>query len=250
MSTQNDIKNYYEDFSQRVHLDDFRRLNRRLEAIKVFCGAFIKEGAKVLEIGCGVGIISRHLASSASQVLSVDLSETGIDTARKFADLPSNNFLVLDVTKERERLIDHGPFDAVVVADVIEHIPPADRPALWQLIEKVLAPEGVALLTWPSPEYQEYLRVEHPESLQVVDETVELADLLAETTLIPLYYRLCDVWCHRQYAHLALAPRKSYLPAELSRSFWKRLFFRVRNRLWNWKNRSLLRTLDRRSKPS
>lgn len=244
MTTENRVKNYYEGFSKRVHLNDFRHLNLRLEAVKGLCNRFIKNDARILEIGCGAGIVSRHLAKKASRVLSVDISETGVKIARLHANLANNTFLVLDVTEEEEQIKGYGPFDAVVLADVIEHIPIEKHADLLRLIEEILAPDGIVLFTYPSSEYQEYLRTHRPEALQVVDEIVELSDLLSVTTLRPVYFRNCDVWFHNQYTHLVLATPQAFTPVEIRVPVWKRWIFRVCNRLWGWRNRRLLKAFD------
>lgn len=241
MAPENEVRAFYDDFSRRIQRGDFRNLNARLEAIKGLCDAYLFPGARVLEIGCGSGIVSRHMLTRGARLLALDLSETNILTARRFAGGLGGEFLALDIVADADRLGDKGLFDAVLLADVIEHIPPAERPSLFRLIEEVLTPEGVVLLTWPSSEYQSYLRAERPETLQVVDETVELADLLAETTLQPIYYRLCDIWCRRQYIHLVLSRRQPFVPQELPKSRLKRLVLKMRNRLWRWRNRSLFR---------
>jgi 2-polyprenyl-3-methyl-5-hydroxy-6-metoxy-1,4-benzoquinol methylase len=244
MATDNRVKNYYEGFSKSVHLNDFRHLNWRLEAAKELCNTFIKKDARILEIGCGAGIVSRHLAKRGSKVLSVDISETGVKIARLHANLPTNSFLVLDVTEEGERLKGYGPFDAIVLADVIEHIPKEKHADLFRIIEEILAPDGIVLFTYPSSEYQEYLRTHRPDALQVVDEIVELTDLLSVTKLRPVYFRICDVWFHNQYTHLVLANYQAFSPVEIYVPFWKRFIFRVCNRLWGWRNRPLLRAFD------
>jgi len=241
MAPENEARAFYDDFSRRVQLEDFRRINERLEAVKGLCDAFVSRDARVLEIGCGAGIVSRHLLTRGARLLALDLSEANVSTARRHAGSLGGEFLALDVVAEADRLADKGPFDAVLLADVIEHIPLAERPGLFRTVEGLLAPKGVVLLTWPSPEYQEYLRSDRPEALQVVDETVALAELLSETTLQPLYYQLCDVWCQRQYAHLVLAWRQQFVPQELPKSLWERMTCKVRNRLWRWRNRSVLR---------
>jgi SAM-dependent methyltransferase len=244
MPTRTEIEVYYKEFAGSVQLNDFRRVNLRHKAIKALCDDFVPDGSRVLEVGCGVGIISRHLARKASRVLSLDISETGIRIAKAHADLPVNEFLVLDVTEEGDRLREYGLFDTILLADVIEHIPKAERPGLFQVIENVLAPDGVVLLTYPSPEYQEYLRCERPEALQVVDETIELGNLLSETALQPLYYRLHDVWCRNQFVHLALGRRQTFVPDMLPSGLWARFVRKIKDRLWRWSNRELLKGFD------
>lgn len=241
MAREGEVKAFYEEFARRVQLGDFLRINRRLEAIQRFCDDFVRPGARVLEVGCGTGIVSRHLLRRASHLLALDLSEAAVAVAHRHAASPRAEFRVLDVMAAEAELTAAGPFDAIVLADVIEHLPPAARPALFARLEGVLAADGVMLLTWPSPEYQEYLRTEEPEALQVIDETVEVADLLAETSLKAIYYRLCDIWCRRQYAHLALARRQPFAADVLPRSAWARMATKVRDRLWRWRNRALLK---------
>ena len=81
-------------------------------------------------------------------------------------------------------------FDAILVPDVLEHIPKERQRALFERIENLLGPRGIVLITYPSPEYQEYLRRERPELLQVVDETLRLSEILAITSLRPRVFRL------------------------------------------------------------
>ena len=240
MTTKTDVEAYYHEFARRVQLNDFLLLNRRQEAVRRLCARHIPEGARVLEVGCGVGIISRHLGRRASRVLSVDINATAVEIARAHAGTPHHHFQVLDVTTDAAPLEAEAPFDAIVLPDVIEHIPVQEHPGLFARLEKLLAPAGVLLLTYPSPEYQAYLREHQPEALQVVDETVELRDLLASTSLEPRYYRNCDVWNRRQYVHLVLGRPQPFSPEPVPQSAPQRFAFRLRNKLWRLRNKRLV----------
>jgi hypothetical protein len=43
-------------------------------------------------------------------------------------------------------------------------------------------PDGVLLLTYPSPEYQRYLMQERPDELQIVDNVIEIEALFGEAS--------------------------------------------------------------------
>lgn len=90
--------------------------------------AFIRErlplkGARVLDLGCGGGILSEALAAEAAIVTAIDLSAEQIDIARLHA-LESG--LTIDYRKiSSETLSAEMPaaFDAVTCMEMLEHVP-------------------------------------------------------------------------------------------------------------------------------
>jgi 2-polyprenyl-3-methyl-5-hydroxy-6-metoxy-1,4-benzoquinol methylase len=238
-----EVKEFYDEFAERVLLRDFRYLNLRQEAIKQLCTRFVPSGARVLEIGCGVGIIAKHLQSLGSYVLSLDISERNVEIAGAYAGSSKGDFIVLDVVEQAAELDKHGEFDVVLLPDVIEHIPKTRYPDLFATIEKRLSPGGRVLLTYPSPEYQEYLRANKPDVLQVVDETVLLTDILAATSLRPLYFDYRDVWQRHQYNHLVLGADLSFDAHPLETSWAREVRYRIRKYRWRASNRSFLKKL-------
>jgi ubiquinone/menaquinone biosynthesis C-methylase UbiE len=96
--------------------------------------------AKVLEIGCGTGAVSRILAQwpGVAQVLGVDPSPVFIAKARTLAQgIPHLSFKESD---GRSLALDAGSFDVVVVHQALSHVP---QPA--QLLAeafRVLQPGG------------------------------------------------------------------------------------------------------------
>lgn len=88
-------------------------------------GAFVVEfvgtGRRVLEVGCGPGSITRVLATSRQcKVTGIELDPAAIEKATPFCeaiirtDLNSPNWPKL--------VADRAPFDAVIAADVLEHL--------------------------------------------------------------------------------------------------------------------------------
>ncbi|MCA9291616.1 MAG: methyltransferase domain-containing protein [Phycisphaerales bacterium] len=98
----------------------------------------------VLEVGCGTGQLLAALAPTRG--LGIDISPGMIDRARaRQAPHPELVFDVLDATDAAAR----GPFDAVVSADVLEHVP--DWSAVVDACVDACRPGGTIVLTTPNP---------------------------------------------------------------------------------------------------
>jgi SAM-dependent methyltransferase len=246
MRTSTEIKSFYNDFSKRVLMRDFRYLNLRHDAIRNLCRKFIPRGAKVLEIGCGVGIIAKYLQSVASRVLSVDISETNVAVAREYAASSNCEVRVLDVIEEGEKLAEYGRFDAVLLPDVIEHIPKAKYPQLFSTIEGAMLPGGRVLLTYPSPEVQAHIAANSPDIMQVVDENIELSEITEATSLKPVYFAYRDIWGRNEYVHLVLTNDRSYLDGVGKESLGEKIAYRIRKYRWRFSNYFFLRRINRK----
>ncbi|MFL6225891.1 MAG: bifunctional 2-polyprenyl-6-hydroxyphenol methylase/3-demethylubiquinol 3-O-methyltransferase UbiG [Actinomycetes bacterium] len=93
-------------------------------------------GRRVLDAGCGGGLVARELAAAGADVVGVDRSLGSLGVACRAVGpqfRPAQGRL--------ERLpFAGGSFDAVVAADVLEHLP--DLPAAVAELARVLAPGG------------------------------------------------------------------------------------------------------------
>lgn len=244
MTTQNEIKQFYDSFS-RTLIRDFSYLNLRQDAVRRLCGRIVPSGASILEIGCGVGIITKSLQKRAGRVVAVDISGENIAIARLYANAKNTEFLVLDVLEEAAALDGFGRFDVVLLADVVEHIPIPRYDDLFAAIEARLAPAGIVIMSHPTPEHQVYLREHQPEIMQVVDERVELDQLLAATKLKLLSFQYMNIWRRNDYVHAVLGADRSYDPVLLPLSPAGWLFNRVRKYWWRFGNLSFLWKLKR-----
>ncbi|MFL6821659.1 MAG: bifunctional 2-polyprenyl-6-hydroxyphenol methylase/3-demethylubiquinol 3-O-methyltransferase UbiG [Xanthobacteraceae bacterium] len=90
----------------------FERDERRLDALA---------GLRVLDIGCGGGILSEPLARLGAEVVGADPSQTNIEAAKLHA---SEAGIVVDYrVTTAEALADEGErFDLVLAMEVVEHV--------------------------------------------------------------------------------------------------------------------------------
>lgn len=102
---------------------------------------------KVLELGCGDGALSRLLAASGRDVLSVDYSQTFINHAKKYNKVKNNSFRRFNLDKQHVTELG-GDYDTVVIMDVLEHI--KRRREVLDEVFSVLRPGGQLVLQCPN----------------------------------------------------------------------------------------------------
>ena len=104
-----------------------------------FCGLAIKQGSRVLELGCGTGYYTDVFYSPfASEVVAIDIDPRAIETARRLHAGKNIRYEIMDF---REQLPE-GPFDAVVWTPTIFAYSPGDIDKTMQALRKVMAPDA------------------------------------------------------------------------------------------------------------
>jgi SAM-dependent methyltransferase len=99
---------------------------------------------RVLELGCGAGRVTRHLAATAGELHALDISAAMVDEAR--AAVPSARFHVRDMTDLKP--FEPGSFDAVVATyNVIDVLDDAERGAQLDRIRALLRPGGTLIMS-------------------------------------------------------------------------------------------------------
>lgn len=103
----------------------------------------VKQGARVLDLGCGRGAVSRALSAAGYQVTGVDIDNEAVAEARRcYPQLDLRQGSGEDDLKEQM-----GSFDAVVSIEVIEHV--SDPVTFVKNIHSVLNPGGLCIMTAP-----------------------------------------------------------------------------------------------------
>ncbi len=239
-----DTKQFYDEFSQNVMLKYFRQVNARIEGIKGLCDKFVFDGAKVLEVGCGVGILTKHLQRRAGQIISIDISETGLQIARAYANQPNIEFLLVNLLENSKPIETYGSFDVIIMADVIEHIRKADHKRLFEFFERILSPSGIVILTFPNSQHQLYLSEKEPEKLQIIDESVSIREILEATRLCPYQLNYFDADGKNKYIHLVLSADVEFSANALTNG--QKVIRRIRNFFWAARNRRFLKKIQNR----
>jgi SAM-dependent methyltransferase len=104
-----------------------------------FLASYLPEGGKLLEVGCAYGFFLQE-AKSHFDVYGLEVAQSAVDFCRR-NNLPNVRQSI--VTEEFLSLF--GPFDAIVLLDVIEHID--DVPETMRLLLSHLRDGGVLMLT-------------------------------------------------------------------------------------------------------
>ena len=92
-------------------------------------------GARVLDVGCGGGLLAEALARRGAQVTGIDLAPAMIETARLHA---VQSGLAIDYRVADATLLSDAPFDAVCCMEMLEHV--ADPAAFLAVLAQRLKP--------------------------------------------------------------------------------------------------------------
>jgi len=95
----------------------------------------IRRDEKVLDIGCGIGAVACDVAEkTGAYVVGIDLNANNIAQARQHYTHPRVEYRVCDALRD----ICDGPFDVVILSNVLEHLP--ERPAFLRRVQEVARP--------------------------------------------------------------------------------------------------------------
>lgn len=103
---------------------------------------------RALDLGCGLGYLTRRLADHSDQVLGVDVSHSAVEQVRREATKQSNLQFQQGDLLTLGRELDNG-FDLLVIADTLYYLSPLTEEVLEAARERVarlLVPGGILLL--------------------------------------------------------------------------------------------------------
>ncbi len=102
------------------------------------------DGLKILDIGCGGGLLTEPLCRMGADVTGIDAGETAIAVARAHADQMG---LDIDYHQRPPEALseENGGYDVVMTMEVVEHV--ADLPAFLAASAGLVRPGGAMVLS-------------------------------------------------------------------------------------------------------
>jgi 2-polyprenyl-6-hydroxyphenyl methylase/3-demethylubiquinone-9 3-methyltransferase len=111
----------------------------RLDWIRTQAGTL--SGQRVLDIGCGGGLLSEALAADGAEVTGIDLSQPAIQVARLHGH-ESNIHVQYECTSAESHAAEHaGQYDVVTCMELLEHVP--NPAAIVQACAQLVRPGGL-----------------------------------------------------------------------------------------------------------
>lgn len=109
-------------------------------------------GKSVLDYGCGTGYGTQRLASSAAQIVGIDISEEAIRFAEStylpaVSEGSTLDYRVVQPIEQAPLPFEDGAFDTVLSFQVIEHVPSVEK--YLAEIRRVLKPGGTFVCATP-----------------------------------------------------------------------------------------------------
>ncbi len=121
---------------------------QRLKYEKLLAMLPVRPYESALDIGCGLGLLTRRLAGRADSVLGVELSSVGVENARQLSGEYANITYQQGDVRGLACSLDRQ-FDLIVLADVLYYLTPLSDETLKSVAEGIgglLKPGGVLLL--------------------------------------------------------------------------------------------------------
>lgn len=212
MTSSEDVRSYYDDFTHTRFATYAPGSNIRIEMAINRILNLANPGMRILEIGCGIGIVTERLHDCIPNVhiWACDTSQAAINVAKSRLQSDRLDFRQFDVVNDFDSIdswVDEK-VDLVILVDVIEHIPADSHQSLLQNLKSQLRDDGNILLTYPSAQYQTYIKAEDPDELQIIDETITAQDIVHASNsagMVLTHYSLETAWRTNQYVHCILS---------------------------------------------
>lgn len=143
---------YDEDyFDSKPHLVDADSRFQRYRTEKVLQLLAPQSGDRVVDMGCGWGTITFSLAPAVHVVLGIDFSREAIDRCRARLEKDGFTNVELRLGEAESTGLGEATVDAVVAADLFEHLYPDDSEAVAAEAFRVLKPGGRFAIWTPCP---------------------------------------------------------------------------------------------------
>jgi 2-polyprenyl-3-methyl-5-hydroxy-6-metoxy-1,4-benzoquinol methylase len=179
MTKKENIEEFYDQFSE---LQQQTGVNlRHYQLINELISAGMKPAHTVLEVGCGIGTLTGLIAAyvKKGRIVAADISSKSVEIAQK--RLAGKMNVTFEVT-DMKGFVYTEPFDFIVLPDVMEHIPVDQHPDLFKTLVKNMHQRSLIFIHIPHPLALDYYREHQPESLQIIDQSLDAEQLVKDAS--------------------------------------------------------------------
>jgi len=101
-------------------------------------------GLKIVDVGCGAGIVSEPLAAAGAEVFAIDAAERNVMIGQAHAEETGVDITYAHATPEDLGAEHHGAYDAALSLEVVEHV--ADLGHFIDGVARLVRPGGVVVI--------------------------------------------------------------------------------------------------------
>lgn len=148
MASDDATRAYYDDFSRWYEKERGRGYHQMIDDLELAVAGPLARGKRVLEVGCGTGLILQRVARVASSAVGIDISPGMLATARE------RGLEVFEGVATSLPFAD-ASFDLVYSFKVLAHVP--DIGLALREMARVCAPGGYVLAEFYNPWSLRYL---------------------------------------------------------------------------------------------
>jgi trans-aconitate 2-methyltransferase len=170
MADNEKVIKYYDEFIERQQNAGINE--RHYSILKKLKKNGLSNDHKVLEVGCGIGTLTKLLLDYLKKgtIYCLDITPENIKLAKERLKAYTNvTFNIADAT---DFCLDET-FDVIVMPDVIEHIPLELHARMFVNMKKMLRKNGFIFMHFPNPYHTEYC-LKQGMQLQIIDQAVHL----------------------------------------------------------------------------
>lgn len=173
----------------------------------------LNNSSSVIEIGCGIGSLSRLIISHLSDgfFVGTDIAPQTIELLKKiYPDRNRTDFILTDMSNFSYS----RKFDFVVLPDVLEHIPVEVHPNIFKSLQALTHPDSVILINNPYPLALEYLTELQKDQTQIIDIPLHInhfSDLAYKNGFYIEKVEPYSLWTKQfDYQNIVIKPKKQF----------------------------------------
>jgi SAM-dependent methyltransferase len=222
--TQDEVISFYNN-RVKYQARHYTKPNPRHDKIKDGIEPYIKPGILALDIGCGIGIVSKYMAELGARVISVDISPKLIQYAKE----NYNHENIKYITEDIHEYMTEYKFDLIVIADVLEHlVQDKVQNTIIRLLSYNTHKNTMIYLNVPDRNFIHFMEYNYPKNLQIIDHGYsigEITDLFSCCEFVPIEMKIYGTYVAVQYNEYVFMNRErltDYYKKELGKIYNRR----------------------------